>query len=100
MPGVAPQHRQMFDRLMGRTILAETNRVMGHDIDDLLTHQRRETHRTARIVGKGQERAAIGNEAAMQGKAVHGGRHAMFADAVMNIAAGKIFAAKRPACPA
>ena len=62
---------------------------MRHDVDDLLAHQRRETHRTTRIIGEGQERAAIGNEAAMQGKAVHRRRHAMFADAVMDIAAGE-----------
>ena len=33
-PGHRPQRRQMLDRLMGRPVLAEPDRVVRHDIDD------------------------------------------------------------------
>jgi hypothetical protein len=59
MFGVA-QQRQMLDRLVGRTVLAEADRVVRHHVDDALPHQRRQPHRAARIVGEAQERAAVG----------------------------------------
>ena len=59
-------------------------------------HQRGEPDRRARIVGEGEERAAIGNEAAVQRDAVHRRRHGVLAHAVMDVAAGEIVAARRP----
>ncbi len=60
---------------------------MGHHIDDPLTHQRREADRPAGVVGKAQEGAAVGDQPAMQGDAVHGGRHSVLANAVVDVAA-------------
>ena len=80
----------MFDRLMRRPVFAETDRIMREDIDRPQTHQRAKADRRARIIGEDEEGAAIGNEAAMQRDAVERRRHAEFADAEMNIAAGKV----------
>ena len=84
------QRGEVLDRLMRRTVLAETDRVVRHYIDDAGLHQRRQTDRRAGVIGEGQERAAIGNEPAMHGDAVHRGAHPMLADAEMDIAAGEI----------
>ena len=52
------QRRQMLDRLMGRAVLAETDRIVGHHMDDALAHQRGEPDRRPAVVGEHQERAA------------------------------------------
>ena len=69
--------------------------VMGHDIDDPHAHQRRQPDRAARVVGENQERAAIGDQAAVQREAVHRRRHAVLADAPVDVAAGEV-AGRRP----
>ena len=82
------QRRQVLDRLVGRAVFAEADRVVGHDVDDALAHQRRQADRGPAVVGEHEEGAAIGNEAAVQRDAVHGRRHAVLADAVVDVAAG------------
>ena len=52
------------------------------------SHQRRQAQRGAQVVGEDQEGAGIGDDAAMQRHAVHGGRHAMLAHAPVDEAAG------------
>ena len=52
-----------------------------------------------RIVGEGEERAAIGDEPAVQRDAVHRRRHGMLAHAVMDVAAGEIVRRDRPSAP-
>ncbi len=78
------QARQMLDRLVRRAVFAEADRIMRHYIDDALVHQRREADRRAAIIGKDEESARIGNEALMERNAVHGCRHAVLANAVMD----------------
>ena len=89
------QHGEMLDRLMRRPVFAETNRVMRQHIDDTLAHQRRQTHAAARIVGEDHERAAVGDEPAVQRQAVHRRRHAVFANAVVHVATGERIRADR-----
>ena len=60
------QRREMLDRLMRRPVFAEADRIMRHDIDDAQLHQRREADRRPAVIGEDQERAAIGNDAAMR----------------------------------
>jgi hypothetical protein len=76
----------MLDRLVGRAVLAEADAVMGHHVLHRHAHQRREPHRGARVVGEAHEGAAIGPHAAMQRHAVHRRRHAVLADAVIDVA--------------
>jgi hypothetical protein len=80
----------MLDRLVRRPVFAEPDRIMGHHIDDAGAHKRRQPDRRAAIIGKGQKRAAIEDQPAMHGNAVHRGRHAMLAHAIMDVAAGEV----------
>ena len=93
------QGRQMLDRLMRRAVFAEADRIMRHHIDGAHAHQRRKPDRRPAVIGEDQEGAAIGNDAAMQRHAVHRRRHAVLADAVMDIAAGKIARRDLGSCP-
>ena len=89
-----PQRRQMFNRLMRWSILAKADRIMRHHIDNALFHQRRQADRGTAIIGKHQEGATIGDRPAMKRDAVHRRRHAMFANAVIDIGAGRIVMAE------
>ncbi len=80
----------MLDRLMGRTVLAQADGIVGVHQQYALMHQRRHAHGVARVVGKGQERAAIGNQRAVQRQAIHGRRHAKLPHAVIHIVAGRV----------
>ena len=77
----------MFNRLVGRSVLAQADTVMGHDIDRAHAHQCRQANGVARIVRKHQKRAAIGDQTAMHADAIHRRRHAEFAHAVADIVA-------------
>jgi len=47
-----PQGGQMLDRLMGRPVLAEPDRVVRHHVDDALAHQGGQADRRPAIVGE------------------------------------------------
>jgi hypothetical protein len=72
---------------MGRAVLAETDGIVGHDEDRPDLHHGRQTDRRAAVVRKAQEGAAVGDQTAVQGDAVRGGGHAVFAHAVMHVGA-------------
>ena len=61
----------MLDRLVRRAVLAEADRVVREHVDDAQLHQRRHAHGVAPVVGEHEERAAVGDEAAVQREAVH-----------------------------
>ena len=58
---------------------------MGHDVDHPLLHQRGQADGRAGVVGKDQERACVGNDPAVQRHAVHRRRHAVLANAVVDV---------------
>src|SRR3546814_1242215 len=70
----------MLDGLVGRPILAKTNAVMSHDINNPRLLERGQADRPATIIGDDQEGAAIGNDPSMQRHAVHPRCHAEFPD--------------------
>ena len=41
---MSAEHRQVLDRLMGRAVLAEADRIVRHHVDHPLAHQRRQPH--------------------------------------------------------
>ena len=45
----------MLHRLVGRAVLAEADRVVGHHVDDRNAGERRDAHGGAGIVGEDQE---------------------------------------------
>ena len=78
---MSPQRRDVLDRLVGRAVLAETDRVVGPDVDDRQPHQRRQPDRTAHVVAEGQERAAVRAGPAVRLDPVHDRAHGVLADA-------------------
>ena len=56
--GDGAQGRVMLDGLVGRAVLAEPDRVVGPDVDDVDAGQRRQADRPAHVVAEGQERRA------------------------------------------
>ena len=84
----------MLDRLVRGAVLAEPDRVVRHDVDHALLHQRRHAHCVARVVGEHQERAAVRDYATVQCHAVHHRAHAELAHAVVQVIAGRVAAAE------
>src|SRR4029078_1116630 len=81
---------EMLDRLMRRSVFAEADRVMRHNVDDTLLHQRRKPDRWPAIVCENQKRAAVRNERTRESETVHRGRHAVRAYAVVHVVACEI----------
>jgi hypothetical protein len=81
----------MFDRLVRRAVFAESDGIVGIDEYHAQSHETGHAHGIARIVGKGQERAGVGNQPTVANDAVQHRRHAEFTHAEMHvIAAGRI----------
>src|SRR5438477_508802 len=74
--GHGAQCREVLDRLVGRAVFAEPDRIMGHDIDHAGAHQRRDPHGAAGVVGEHQEGGAVRRKTAMQEDAVQRRGHA------------------------
>ena len=84
---------------MGRAVLAEPDRVVGHHIDDADPHERRQPDRRAGIIGKGQKGPAIGDQPAMHGDAVHRRRHPVLAHPVTDDSGRRSRRGGRPSGP-
>src|SRR6185312_3385517 len=82
------QASDVFDRLVGRAVFTEADRVVREYEDRRRLHQRGDTQRVAAVVGEGQEGTAERLEAAVQRDAVDRGAHAEFAHAVVHVVAG------------
>ncbi len=76
-------------------ILAQADGIVRHHVDDAHAHQCGKPDGRTALVGEGEKRAAVGNHAAVERKAVHRGRHAELADAIMDVGAGKVARADR-----
>ncbi len=76
----------MLDRLMGGTILAEEDRIVGEDPDARRLHQRRQANGRPHVVGEHQERRPVGAEPAVDGHAVDDRRHPVLPDSEVDVA--------------
>ena len=90
------QRRVVLDRLVGRPVLAEADRVVGPDVDDVQPGQRRQPHRPAHVVAERQERGVVRDESAVVGDAVGDPAHGVLADAEAQVAPGLVGAEVRP----
>ena len=90
------QGGQVLDRLVRRAVLAEADRIVGAHVITRCSISAARRIAGAAVVGEDQEGAAVGDDAAVQRHAVHRRRHAVLADAVVDVAAGVVAAA---ACP-
>jgi len=87
------QAGQLFDRLVGRAVLAEADGVVGEHVEHALLHQCGHAHGVARVFHEDQEGRTVGNETAVQGDAIHDRAHAEFAHAVEHVVAGGVVGA-------
>jgi hypothetical protein len=78
----------MLDRLVGGTVFAEPDRIVGHHVNDAFAGERAKADRRAAIVGEDEECAGIRNDAAVQRHAVHRRGHAVLAHAIVDESAG------------
>ena len=77
----------MLDRLVRRTIFAQTDRIMREYKDRAQLHQRRHTQGIATVIREGQKRRTERNVAAMQRNAIHDCAHAKFTHTVIDVVA-------------
>ena len=80
----------MLDRLVGGSVLAEPDRVVGPDVDDGQAGQRREPDRSAHVIAECQEGGDVRVEAPVVGKPVRDPAHRMLADAEPEVATGRL----------
>ena len=57
-PGHGPQRCELLDGLVGRAVLAEADRVVGEEVDDMGLREGREAHGRTAVVAEDEERAA------------------------------------------
>ncbi len=86
-PGIARSEASWLDRLMGRAVLAEEDRVVGEDVDRRQPHQGGEPDRRAHVVREDQEGPAVGAEAPRQRQAIQDRAHGVLAHAEVEVAA-------------
>ena len=85
-----PQGRVVLDRLVGRSVLAQTHRVVRPDIDDVDPGQRGEAHGSAHVVAELEERRHVRDEPAVVGDPVADAAHRVLADAEAEVATGLV----------
>jgi hypothetical protein len=78
--------RKGLDRLVGRTILTETDGVVGSDPDNTDLGNRAQPDGTSSIRYKVQEGAAKRNDVTVGSKTVHDGTHGMLTDTITDVA--------------
>ena len=70
-----PERRAVLDRLVGGSVLAEADRIVGQHEDPPEPHQGGHPDRVTRVVGEDEERSGVGDHPAVQGHPVHDRAH-------------------------
>ena len=84
-PGTA-----LFNRLVGRAVFANADRIVRHDIGDGQMHKRGQTHGRFAIVGEHEEGGAIRVDTAVELQTVCHCRHRVFTNTEMNISTREV----------
>ena len=91
-PGHGAQAGQVLDRLVGRPVLAEADRIVGEHEHDRQLHQRGEADRLQHVVPEREEGRAERPKAAVRGHAVADRAHGVLADPEVDVAPGPVAA--------
>ena len=83
-----PEGSKLFDRLVGRTVLAVPHGVVGEDEDHRQLHQGGKSNGRPRVIAEDKEGGAESPQF-RQGESVDDGHHRMFAKAEVQISAAK-----------
>ena len=92
-----PKGRHGFDRLVGRAIFADTDRVMRENVDDWQFRKCGEANGGTALIAEYQKRRAAGPENRVVGNAVENAAHGMLADAEAKVAAFAVLGIEIPA---
>lgn len=88
--GQSTEVSQSLDRLVSRTVLTQTNRVVGGDPDNALLGQSRQTDSTSGVGDEVQEGTGVGDQRSVGGNTVHDGTHTVLTDTVADVATGVV----------
>src|SRR5438046_456888 len=75
-------------------IFAESDRIVGIDVDHMAIHYARQPDRRPHVVGKDEERRAVWDDPASQRHSVHDRAHTVLAYSEMEIAPGVVLGRK------
>lgn len=81
---------QSFDRLVGRTVLTQTDGVVGSDVDDADAGEGGQTKSTGGIGDEVEESTTGGDDGAVGSKTVHNGSHGVLTHTVADVATGPL----------
>ncbi len=84
--GDGAQGSQLLHRLVGGTVLADADAVVGEDPDGAQVGEGGETNGRAHVVGEDHEGGAVGDDPAVVGHAVDQGAHGVLAHAEVEVA--------------
>jgi len=87
--GHGAQRRELFDGLVGGSVFADSDGVMGEQVDDWEFHQRGEPDGAALDVGEDQEPGLVGADLAER-QTVADRAGGVFADAEVQVPAGPV----------
>src|SRR5205085_149900 len=76
---------ELFDGLVRRAIFAESDRIVGVNVDDVSIHDARQPYRWPHVIREDQERRAVWNDATGKRHTVHDRAHPVLADAEMKV---------------
>ena len=83
------QRSQLLHRLVGRAIFADTDTIVGEDVDHLQPTERGQAHAGAHVVAEDKEGGTKGQHATVIGHAIDDAAHAMFAHTKIDVAPSK-----------
>jgi hypothetical protein len=85
---------QSLDRLVSRTVLTQTDGVVGSDVDDTDAGQSRQTDGTGSVGDEVQEGTTSGDDGTVGSQTIHDGSHGVLTDTVAEVAARPLTNAK------
>ena len=89
-PGNGSEARQVLNRLMGRSVLADDDAVMREHEDDVGLHEGREANSGPKVIGEHEERGSVRQHTAVKCHPVDESPHGVLADAEMEVVAASI----------
>ena len=90
------QHSQLLDGLVGRSILAYADTVVGQNVGQRRLHQGGQSCHRLHVITEYKEGSNIGKHAAMQRQAISDCRHSLLADAEVQVLSGAVLSGKIP----
>ena len=83
--GEGAQMSESLDRLVSRTVLTKSDRVVGSDPDGADSGEGGQADGTSGVGNKVQEGTAVRNDGTVRSKAVHDSAHAVLTDTITNV---------------